>query len=88
MKGKGNGSKQTCIENLLKTFKAEVPYARNKGVNPSTLDLPDVFVRQQMVEDAENVIDQYETRVNVDDVFISSYDENGTYKYSIMVSEV
>ena len=33
MKASGNGTPQTCVQNLLKTTRGEVPYERIKGID-------------------------------------------------------
>lgn len=88
MRSEGNSNVQVCIDNILKTFKSEVPYAREKGINYETLDLPADEAEQQLVEEAELAIDEYEPRVDVDDIDVDSYNENGIYKYHVKISEV
>lgn len=86
MRSVGNSAVQVCIENILATFKSEVPYARNMGINHATLDLPADEVEQQLIEDAELAIDEYEPRVDVDNIEMDVYNENGTFKYKVDVS--
>ena len=38
MKASGNGTPQTCVQNLLKTTRGEVPYERIKGIDRSLID--------------------------------------------------
>lgn len=83
MKKSGNSNIEQCVLNLLKTFKSEIPYARNKGINHETMDLPADEIEQQMNEDAETVIDEYEPRVDIDEIEVDSYNENGEYKYTV-----
>ncbi len=86
MEKSGNSGIEVCIKNILRTFKSEVPYARGKGINHETLDLPADEVEQQLVEDAEAAIDDYEPRVDVDDIEIDTYSEGGVYLYKVNVS--
>ena len=86
MEKSGNSGIARCIMNILSTFKTEVPYARGKGINHETLDLPADEVEQQLVEDAETATDEYETRVDVDDIEIDTYSEGGVYHYKVDVS--
>lgn len=87
MRSTENSAVQVCIENILKTFKTEIPYARNKGINHETLDLPMDEVEQQLIEDGELAIEGYEPRVDVDDIEIDTFSDNGTFKYKVEVSE-
>ena len=87
MKGTGNSEVKTCIENILATFKSEVPYARNMGIRHETLDLPADEIEQQLIEDGELAIDEYEPRVDVDDIEMDTFNENGTFKYKVKASE-
>lgn len=87
MRSSDNSNIVVCIYNILRTFKSEVPYAREKGIRYETLDLPADEIEQQLVEDAENAVEKYETRVDVSDIEIDTYSENGTYKYKVLVSE-
>ena len=40
MKASGNGTPQTCVQNLLKTTRGEVPYERIKGIDRTLIDKP------------------------------------------------
>lgn len=86
MKSRGNSEVKTCIENILATFKSEVPYMRNMGIKHETLDIPADEIEQQLIEDGEIAIDEYEKRVDVDRIEIDTFDENGTIKYKVDVS--
>lgn len=85
MRKEGNGAVEICIENILKTFKTEIPYARDKGIEHKTLDLPADEVEQQLMEDAEAAIEKYETRVDIDSVEIDPNFQNGECSYRINV---
>ena len=38
MKASGNGTPETCVQNLLKTIRGEVPYERLKGIDRTLID--------------------------------------------------
>ena len=87
MKSTGNSEVKTCIENILATFKSEVPYARNKGINHETLDLPADEMEQQLIEDGELAIEGYEPRVDVDNIEMDTFNDNGSLRYKVEVHE-
>lgn len=83
----GNGNITNCITNLLMTYKGEVPYARGKGVNSSTLNLPHTYIEQQLIADADEVIDAYEPRASTVSLKIDTSGQDGDYKYTVNVKE-
>ena len=38
MKASGNAAPETCVQNLLKTIRGEVPYDRIKGIDRTLID--------------------------------------------------
>ena len=40
MKASGNAAPETCVQNLLKTIRGEVPYERIKGIDRTLIDKP------------------------------------------------
>lgn len=87
MKKEGNADVDVCVLNLLKTFKTEVPYSREKGIDSEILDSPINEIEVEMIEQAENVIQDYEDRVDIDDVIIDATLENGEMKYSVEITQ-
>ena len=85
MRRADNSNVSFCVTNLLQTFKTEVPYAREKGINHETLSLPEDEIEQQLNEDAEEVVDEYEPRVDIDDIEMESYSDEGGYKYHVSI---
>ena len=63
MKAKGNGTPQTCANNLFRLFRGEVPYERVKGLGPRLLDRPIITGDMELRQDADWLIDTYEPRV-------------------------
>lgn len=87
MLSSGNGNTKSCIANLLSIYKGEVPYARNKGVNPGTLSLPHTYIEQQLIADADEVIDAYEPRAGTVSLQIDTVGHDGDYYYTVNVKE-
>ena len=62
MRAHGNSDIRLCVDNLLRTFRGEIPYERVKGINPRFIDRPIAEVKTDIVEDAEWLIETYEPR--------------------------
>ena len=57
MKATGNGRPQTCVQNLLKTIRGEVPYERLKGIDRTLIDRRLIReVKLEYVTDAKNYV--------------------------------
>lgn len=87
MLSKGNSNVNVCINNILSTFKSEVPYSRNKGISHEILDMPAGEAEPELVESGELAIDKYEERVDVDDIKMEIINENGNLKYGIEITQ-
>lgn len=83
MRSKDNANVGFCVENLLKTFKKEVPYAREKGIDHGILDLPVGEVEVELAESADLCILKYEPRVNADDINEDIVNDHGKYTYKV-----
>ena len=68
MKASGNGTPQTCVQNLLKTTRGEVPYERIKGIDRSLIDQPSETAASELAAEVECVVETYEPRVKLTDV--------------------
>lgn len=68
MKAKGNGDPATCVGNLLRLIRGEVPYERMKGLDPRLIDRPSSIAGPELVADAEWLIENYEPRVSLDSI--------------------
>lgn len=68
MKASGNGTPQTCVQNLLKTTRGEVPYERIKGIDRSLIDQPSETAAPELAAEVEFVAETYEPRVKLTDV--------------------
>lgn len=65
MKASGNGKPQTCVHNLLKTIRGEVPYDRIKGISRRLIDSPSSSAASELEGDVEFVVETYEPRVRL-----------------------
>lgn len=68
MKASGNGTPQTCVQNLLKTTRGEVPYERIKGIDRLLIDKPSEMAAPDLAAEVEFVVETYEPRVKLTDV--------------------
>lgn len=65
MRASGNGAPQVCVNNLLRTFRGEVPYERVKGLDPRMIDRPILASDAQLRQDADWLVENYEPRAQV-----------------------
>lgn len=68
MKSSGNGDPAQCVGNLLRLIRGEVPYERLKGMDPSLIDQPSAAAAQELMADAEWLIENYEPRINLESI--------------------
>jgi phage baseplate assembly protein W len=86
IKGSGNGNVETCVENLLKIVQGEVPYSRLKGVDGDLIDQPNAS--EELISDAEELIEEYEERARIDDIYINAIiDSGGDFVLTASISE-
>lgn len=65
MLSKGNGQTQVCVNNLLQIPRGSVPYERVKGLDPRLFDQPAAIARDQLMADAEWLIETFEPRADL-----------------------
>jgi hypothetical protein len=76
MKSSGNGTPQQCVANLMNLYQYEVPYARNKGMDSSIVDMPRDEAEVTAKNHASWLIENYEPRVTVNDIKINYTEDN------------
>ena len=77
---------ETCVENLLKIVQGEVPYSRLKGINGDLIDQPNAS--EELISDAEELIEEYEERARIDDIYINAIiDSGGDFVLTASISE-
>lgn len=65
MKAGGNGTPETCVQNLLKTIRGEVPYERIKGIERTLIDRPSKLAGTELATEVEFAVVTYEPRVQL-----------------------
>ena len=70
MLANGNGRPNVCAQNLLKCSVGEVPYCRNKGINPRVIGSP-MSNTADLKQDARQLIENCEPRVRVNDIVVT-----------------
>ena len=70
MKAHGNGAPETCASNLLRTVRGEIAYDRVRGRDGALVDQPNSTA--QSAADAEWVLENYEPRVEVAGIDLST----------------
>lgn len=77
---------ETCVDNLLKIVQGEVPYSRLKGIDGNLIDQPNVS--EELISDAEEMIEEYEERASIDDISINAItDSKGDFILTAIISE-
>ena len=77
---------ETCVENLLKIVQGEVPYSRLKGIDGNLIDQPNAS--EELISDAEELIEEYEERASIDDIYINAIiDSGGVFVLTASISE-
>lgn len=77
---------ETCVENLLKIVQGEVPYSRLKGIDGNLIDQPNAS--EELISDAEELIEEYEERARIDDIYINAIiDSGGDFVLTASISE-
>jgi len=78
MLAKGNADPQVCVGNLVSTWKKEAFYGRRKGIPVKQQDMPFSTAEDQLVSDTEDMINEFEERVEVNDITVNYDEELGT----------
>ena len=88
MMAKGNGTPQVCVNNLLRTFRGEVPYERVKGLDPRLIDRPIPTSDAQLRQDADWLVDTYEPRAEIKNLTVSQMDTaNGGFTVTAEIED-
>lgn len=87
MKASGNGTPETCVQNLIKTIRGEVPYERIKGIDRTLIDQPGEAAAPDLTADVEYVVKTYEPRVKLGSVELKALAaETGSYKIAATIN--
>lgn len=74
MKSSGNGNIDLCVNNLLRTFRGEIPYERVKGIDPRLIDKPLETAEAEAQQDARWLLETYEPRAIVNEIITDNSD--------------
>ena len=74
MKAHGNGDIKTCVRNLLRIIRGEVPYERLKGLDPRMIDKPTATVMPEVQQDVRWTLETYEPRADIESVRVLQSD--------------
>lgn len=80
MLSKNNSNPAVCVNNLIQIARGEVPYDRVKGISSEHLGAPSSQAVDDIVEDAEWMLDTYEPRVEIQSIEVVPDDvQNGHF---------
>ena len=77
MLAKGNADPQVCVGNLVSTWKKEAFYGRRKGIPVEQQDMPFSTAEDQLTSDTEDMINEFEDRVEVNEITVENDEELG-----------
>ncbi len=82
MKASGNGTANTCVQNLSRLVRGEVFGDRCRGVDGQLIEKKNVT--DELTEDIKWLVDTYEPRVSVEDITVIPDDASiGNYYVDI-----
>jgi phage baseplate assembly protein W len=73
------------INNLISTFKLEVAYDRDKGIDGGLIDKPKDIAAAYYTSEVFRVVQEYEPRATVKEVQLTKVDENGNMQFKVVV---
>ena len=75
-----NGKAQTCVNNLLRMERGEVPLDQLRGVRSELVDKPATVIEPFYRANVLWLIENYEPRVDAGEVAITDGDTDGNFK--------
>lgn len=89
MLSKNNSNPAVCVNNLMQIERGEVPYDRVKGISFAQLDVPIAQATDEIVEDAEWMLDTYEPRAEIDSIEVTPTDApNGHFAITAKINTI
>lgn len=89
MLSKNNSNPAVCVNNLMQIARGEVPYDRVKGISFAQLDVPIAQATDEIVEDAEWMLDTYEPRSEIDSIEVTPTDApNGHFAITAKINTI
>ena len=87
MLSKNNSSPAVCVNNLIQIARGEVPYDRVKGISFAHIGAPIAQSTDEIVEDAEWMLETYEPRAEIESVEVSPTDApNGHFAITATIN--
>ena len=77
MLSKNNGSPEVCVNNLIQIARGEVPYDRVKGLDVLQIDSPASQSVDDIADDVEWLIREYEPRAEAESIDVTPTDAAG-----------
>lgn len=85
MLSSGNGTRQQCAANLIKTMRGECPFERSKGLDRHLIDTPSVQ-DNAVKADVSRQIKTYEPRIGRSEVRLDSDEaEGGAFGINLII---
>lgn len=89
MLSKNNSNPAVCVNNLMQIARGEAPYDRVKGISFAQLDVPIAQATDEIVEDAEWMLDTYEPRAEIDSIEVTPTDApNGHFAITAKINTI
>ena len=89
MLSKNNSNPAVCVNNLMQIARGEVPYDRVKGISFAQLDVPIAQATDEIIEDAEWMLDTYEPRAEIDSIEVTPTDApNGHFATTAKINTI
>lgn len=86
MREEQNGNPFICMQNLIAIKKTECPFSRNKGIDAQLIDRP-MNGTEEIDEEITDLVDNYEPRINVEDIELEMGEEDGESTITIVTRE-
>lgn len=74
------------VLNIISTWKYEVAYNREMGIDSTLLEKPTQISSAQYISEVFRVIQEYEPRVTVKEVKFIGTDENGNMQFKVVIN--
>lgn len=87
MLSKGNGNAEVTAQNLVKTIRGEVPFDRIRGIDISYTDRPASEIRNEIVNDVFETLEDYEPRVDVKNIDLQP-EGDGSFNINLEIEKV
>lgn len=87
MLSKGNGNAEVTSQNLVKTIRGEVPFDRIRGIDISYTDRPAAEIRNEVINDVFETLEDYEPRADVKNIDLQQAGD-GSFNINLEIEKV